>query len=114
MSNLKKHVKKDKAKWVATTIVLVVLVAVVGGLLYSVISGVAPQDWFPTDDSVVDDNLTPDDGGDELPDNGGVETPDNSGDVVEDGGQDLPDNGGDVVEDGGENIPDNGGENPEV
>lgn len=89
--NFKNHVKSDKVKWIFTTIVIVLICAVLVGLCYSVITGVAPQDWGKEDNSgTVDDTLIPDDGGEELPDNGGVETPDNGGDVVEDGGEEIP------------------------
>lgn len=43
--NFNSHVKSDKAKWIVTTIVLVLIVAIIGGLCYSVITGIAPQDW---------------------------------------------------------------------
>ena len=85
--------KSDRAKWVVTAIVFVLILVILGGLLYSVISGTSPQDWFEQDTSsgTVDDTQTPENGGEDLPDNSGAETPDNGGNVVEDGGEDVPD-----------------------
>ena len=49
--NFNSHVKSDKAKWIVTAIVLVLIFAILGGLCYSVISGIAPQDWFKQEES---------------------------------------------------------------
>lgn len=49
--NLNSHVKSDKAKWIVTTIILVLIIAIIGGLCYSVITGIAPQDWGKEEES---------------------------------------------------------------
>ena len=59
--------KSDKGKWALTVIVFVLILAVLGGLCYSVITGVAPQDWGKEDNSgTVEEAPVTDGEGNEL------------------------------------------------
>lgn len=46
MSNLNKHIKGDKTKWIITGVVLVLILAVLGGVVAAVITETNPKDWF--------------------------------------------------------------------
>lgn len=65
--NFKNHVKSDKVKWIFTTIVIVLIFAVLIGLCYSAFTGIAPQDWGKEDNSgTVEDVPVTDGDGNEL------------------------------------------------
>ena len=59
MSNLKQHVKSDKVKWIITGIVLVLILAILGGVLAAVLTEINPKDWFTKDESEGDDSISP-------------------------------------------------------
>ena len=59
MSNLNKHVKSDKVKWIITGIVLVLILAILGGVLAAVLTEINPKDWFTKDESEGDDSISP-------------------------------------------------------
>ena len=46
MNNLSKHIKGDKTKWIITGVVLVLILAVLGGVVAAVITETNPKDWF--------------------------------------------------------------------
>lgn len=45
MSNLNNHIKSDKAKWVITGIVLVLILAILGGVVAAIVTETNPKDW---------------------------------------------------------------------
>lgn len=59
MSNLNKHVQSDKVKWIITGIVLVLILAILGGVLAAVLTEINPKDWFTKDESEGDDSISP-------------------------------------------------------
>ena len=46
MSRLKNHIKSDKAKWVITGIVLVLILAILGGVVAAIVTESNPKDWL--------------------------------------------------------------------
>lgn len=46
MNNLSKHVRSDKAKWIITGIVFVLILAILGGVVAAVVTETNPKDWF--------------------------------------------------------------------
>lgn len=46
MSNLNNHIKSDKAKWVITGIVLVLILAILGGVVAAIVTESNPKDWL--------------------------------------------------------------------
>lgn len=59
--------KSERAKFAVTVIVFVLILAVLGGLCYSVITGIPPQDWGKEDNSgTVEDAPVTDGEGNEL------------------------------------------------
>lgn len=46
MSNLNQHVKSDKVKWIVTGIVLVLILAILGGVVAAVVTETNPKEWF--------------------------------------------------------------------
>lgn len=59
MSNLNKHVKSDKVKWIITGIALVLILAILGGVLAAVLTEINPKDWFTEDESEGGDSISP-------------------------------------------------------
>lgn len=60
-------IKSEKAKFAVTVIVFVLILAVLGGLCYSVITGIPPQDWGKEDNSgTVEDAPVTDGEGNEM------------------------------------------------
>ena len=45
MSNLNNHIKSDKAKWIITGIVLVFILAILGGVVAAIVTETNPKDW---------------------------------------------------------------------
>lgn len=45
MSNLNNHIKSDKAKWVIMGIVLVLILAILGGVVAAIVTETNPKDW---------------------------------------------------------------------
>lgn len=56
MSNLNRHIKSDKAKWIITGIVFVLILAILGGVVAAVVTETNPKDWFnkPADEQKSD------------------------------------------------------------
>lgn len=46
MSKLNNHIKSDKAKWVITGIVLVLILAILGGVVAAIVTESNPKDWL--------------------------------------------------------------------
>lgn len=46
MSNLNNHIKSDKAKWVIMGIVLVLILAILGGVVAAIVTESNPKDWL--------------------------------------------------------------------
>lgn len=46
MSNLNNHIKSDKAKWVIMGIVLVLILAILGGVVAAIVTETNPKDWL--------------------------------------------------------------------
>lgn len=45
MSNLNNHIKSDKAKWVIMGIVLVLILAILGGVVAAIVTETNPKEW---------------------------------------------------------------------
>lgn len=45
MSNLNNHIKSDKAKWIITGIVFVLILAILGGVVAAIVTETNPKDW---------------------------------------------------------------------
>ena len=45
MSKLNNHIKSDKAKWIITGIVLVFILAILGGVVAAIVTETNPKDW---------------------------------------------------------------------
>ena len=61
--SLQKHVKSDRVKWVFTTIALVLIMVLIAGLCYFVITGTQPQYLIKDDTSGTVDETPTTDGG---------------------------------------------------
>lgn len=46
MSNLNNHIKSDKAKWVIMGIVLVLILAILGGVVAAIVTETNPKEWL--------------------------------------------------------------------
>lgn len=58
MSNLNRHIKSDKAKWIITGIVFVLILAILGGVVAAVVTETNPKDWFnkPSEENSSESN----------------------------------------------------------
>lgn len=45
-NNLQRHERSDKAKWIATGIVIVLIFALIGGIIAALVTETNPKDWF--------------------------------------------------------------------
>lgn len=57
MSNLNRHIKSDKAKWIITGIVFVLILAILGGVVAAVVTETNPKDWFNKPSEEVTEEL---------------------------------------------------------
>lgn len=57
MNNLSKHVRSDKAKWIITGIVFVLILAILGGVVAAVVTETNPKEWFekPVEEQPADE-----------------------------------------------------------
>ena len=64
MSKFNDHVKSDKAKWIITGIVLVLILAILAGVVAAVVTETNPKEWFEeiTEEQPDDEIPLPDDG----------------------------------------------------